>query len=93
MLKVTMPELERANPIYFADGKKEFFGDILYKTHEHAGRSYLVTLTYGFSDMFGNRKRSHYRITPILSDKTLGDLIDQQFKNLKEVTTYLNNYT
>ncbi len=60
MDRITLADVKRANPIYFGKGQKGFFNDISYKVRTGKdGQKYLVTETYGFTDMFGaeNRRR------------------------------------
>ena len=87
----TLTDIKAANPGWFSSANKRFFNDISYKArHGKATRApYLVRSTYGWSDMFGGPKRLHYRINLIEDDLTIGELIDDEFASLNDVSAWL----
>ncbi len=88
---VTMAEVRRANPIYFGKGQKKFFNDIGYKVRTSSdGFKYLLTETYGFTDMFGaDRRRKFYHLKDINEETLEIDGKMREFATLEEVNEWL----
>ena len=87
---VTMQEVRQANRTWFGDGNQEFFGDVSYQVlHGISGKSYLVRSTYAWSDMFGRKRKLHWRLNPINDVLKIGSLTDNVFSDLSEVEDWL----
>ena len=87
---VTMQEIRQANRTWFGDGNKEFFGDISYQVlHSKAGKSFLARQTYGWSDMFGGKRKKCWRLNPIDDVLKIRPLIDDVFSDLSAVEDWL----
>ena len=88
-MTTTLKEVKEKNKIYFAEGQQEFFNDVSYEIlHSKEGKPFLVTLTSGFTDMFGGKVRFFFSVKPI--DKNLViEPKSTQFKTYEEVKKWL----
>ena len=91
MRKITLTAVKQAQPGWFSPENKRFFGDLSYQIiYGGDGRAYLVRKTNAWTDMFGARKKMHYRINYI-DPVTLkiGDLIGPHLYSISDVREYL----
>jgi hypothetical protein len=91
MRKVSITQLQAANPGWFSPENRRFFGDIAYRTVEGGdNRTYLLRSTHAWSDMFGQPKRTIWRVNPINPDSLkIEPLLPQEFNSLLDVLDYL----
>lgn len=90
---VRLAAVRNANPTWFAQGNKEFFGDIEYRIlHSKQHVPYLVRQTYAWSDMFGQNPVAHWRVNPIGPNMKIENLIDTEFSTLCDVKEWLNQF-
>ena len=90
---VKMTHVRRANKTWFGKGNKRFFGDVWYRVRKGktTGSLYLVRCTSAFTDMFGGKKRYHYRINKVNSvSLKIEGLIDDSFDTLADVNLWLS---
>ena len=86
----TIQEVRRANQTWFGDGNEKFFGDISYQIlHSGAGKPFLVRLTYMWSDMFGGKRKSCWRLNPLDDVLKIKPLVDDVFPDLSAVEDWL----
>jgi len=63
---VELAEVKRSNPNWFDRGNRSLFGDQRYWIlHSKTGIPYLLRSTYGWSDMFGQKKKLSYMINAL----------------------------
>lgn len=90
--QVTIDDVYRANPQWFAPGNQKFFGDKEYMVRfSGTGEAYMVRSTYAWTGMLSgpSNRRLHYRINTIKPDLKLGSLINEAFDTLEDVDDYL----
>ena len=87
----TLRQVKDVQPGWFSLKNKRFFGDKSYKVlHGKASRKpFLISVTYGWSDMFGETPRLHYRIHALKDDLKMGGLFDKAFSTIDDVKDYL----
>ena len=91
-MALTIAELRRANPRWFASGNARFFADFEYRVlHSKQGNPYLVRRTYAYTDMFGSERIAHYRINPIGDSLDILSLDDRCFATLADVKQALKS--
>ena len=86
--------IKEANPAWFGNGNKQFFGDISYKAYygKATGKAYLVRATYAWSDMFDGIRKLHYRINPIDNEtRDILPLTDDIFPDIFAAKHWLRN--
>ena len=89
---VTIQEVRRANRTWFGDGNQKFFGDLDYSVvHSVSGKPYLCRSTYAWSDMFGRKRKLHWRLNPLDDVLKIGSLIDDVFSDLDDVERWLED--
>ena len=87
---VTMQEVRQANRTWFGDGNEKFFGDVSYDVLcSTSGKPYLVRSTYAWSDMFGRKRKLHWRLNLLDDNLKIGSLTDDVFSDLSEVEDWL----
>ncbi len=91
MGKVSLADVKRANSVYFAKGQKEFFGDISYRILTSSdGLKWLITETFGFSDMFGAENKRAFWTAKAVNMETLKIASGhKEFKTLDDVCAWL----
>ena len=62
---MTLSELKTKNNTWFSKENKRFFGDRRYYVYTYRQKSYLIRLSSGWSDMFGESKKFNYYINPL----------------------------
>lgn len=92
MEKVDIRNLKMAQPDWFSRGNKRFFNDVAYRVlrGKETGNIYLVRSTYGWTDMFGGKRKLHWRINAV-DPVTLriGELVNETFADIWEVRKWL----
>ncbi len=92
--KITLEDLHVAQPKWFEFGNKEFFNDLQYVVvyGKKTGDAYLAQQTTGFSDMFGGKKKVHWRLHTI-EKKTckIKDLLEGIYQDMAEIEEYLED--
>ena len=89
-MKITLNDVRAAQPKWFSGGNVTFFGDKSYHLmYGNDDKPYLVRFTSAWTDMFGCKKRFHYRINEIGPDLIIGDLFDDEFADMSEVEEWL----
>ena len=89
---VTMREVRQANRTWFGDGNEKFFNDINYQiVHSVSGKPYLARSTYAWTDMFGGKRKFHWRLNPIDDVLKIRPLIDDVFSDLDAVERWLED--
>ena len=89
---ITLTDVRNANGNWFSSSNKRLFGDINYRllTGKKTGDKYLVRLTNGWSDMFGQPKRQFYKINAIDQDTLkIKNMLDPEFESMDEVRDFL----
>lgn len=66
----SLEEIQKAQPKWFSENNKRFFGDLRYFTGEGgvSKHTYLIRLTEAWTDMLGGERQKHYRVNPIDQD-------------------------
>jgi hypothetical protein len=79
------------NPQWFTPENKRFFNDIAYYGlwGINSGKPYLVQYTNAWTDMFGQKPRSHYRVHTIDSDGKIESALDDEFRTIEDVKDWL----
>ena len=87
----TLAEVQRAQMNWFDPQNKQLFGDVDYKIlhSEKTGKPYLARSTYAWTDMFGKKKKLHWRLNPLDDMLKIRPLIDDVFDNLWAVKRWL----
>jgi len=89
---VTMQEIRQANRIWFGNGNEKFFGDVDYSVvHSVSGKPYLLRSTYAWTDMFGGKRKLHWRLNSLDDVLKIGSLIDDVFSDLDDVERWLED--
>ncbi len=84
--------IKEAQPEWFSDGNKRFFGDVTYRAYygQKSGNPYLAICTYAFTDMLGGKSQLHWRIKTINPDThKIGKLLDDVFPDIYAVKHWL----
>jgi len=94
-VRLTFSDLKAENPGFFSEDNRRFFGDIAYEIwYSLKNIPYLVQETYGFTDMFGEKRR-HFRLRRLgeTPENRLGyPVLDREFKSADEVYDYLEEH-
>jgi len=86
----TLLDIRHAQPSWFSKENKKFFNDRQYWLKwSSAGIAFLLRSTYAWTDMFGQKPRLHYRLNIINDDKSIGTMLDTEFKTIAEVRQWL----
>ena len=83
-MTLTISELRRANPIWFARGNAKYHGDLSYRIlHDKQHRPYLVR--YMWNDKYSKERIAHWKINPTGPNLEILPKDDRQFATLGEV--------
>ena len=87
----TLREVRDVQPGWFSRENKRFFNDVSYRVlhGKVSGKPFLVRSTYGWSDMFGQKPRLHWRINQLEIDLSIGDMFDEEFRTIEDVKFFL----
>ncbi len=89
---VLMELVKTNNAGWFNPENIRFFGDtgkywIVYG--KSSGSAFLARSTYAWSDMFGHSKRLHFRLNEIDGVCSIGNLVDVEFRSLRQIDKWL----
>lgn len=87
---MNIQQVKKENEKYFAKGNKQFFNDISYKVRKRGKDSYLLTHTYGWTDMFGQPKTAFYTLKSISNDMKITG-VSTTFSNMEDVNQFLKD--
>ena len=88
---MTLAEIKRMNPMWFGRGNKAFFHDVSYKACNWHGKSYLMRLTYAWTDMFGQPKRLHCRVNKVDAQGKIGNLYPDEFVDYDDARKWIRS--
>ena len=92
--KVTLKELQDAQPRWFTPENKRLFGDIQYiAVHgKKTGDVFLAQETNAWTDMFDGQKKPHWRLH-MINQETLeiGALLKGIYQDMAEIEEYLED--
>lgn len=87
---VRLLEVKEANEAWFGEENQKFFNDVDYWIGQSgSGKWYLCRSTYGFSDMFGRKRKLTYRLNPLSDELKIGRLLDDVFDDQDDVDDWL----